>query len=58
MARRAEVYQPKDIGDYSFPALPQQWAKAMGSKELETTLNQWADDRAIGKRDDAAGIAG
>ena len=58
MDRRAEVYQPKDIGDYSFPALPKQWAKAMGSKELETTLNQWADDRAAGKRDGAAGIAG
>ena len=31
---------------------------AMGSKELETTLNQWADDRAVGKRDGTAGIAG
>jgi hypothetical protein len=58
MARRAEVYQPKDIGDYSFPALPKQWAKAMGSTELETTLNRWADDRAAGKRDDAMGITG
>jgi len=58
MARRAEVYRPKDIGDYSFPALPKQWAKAMGSKELETTLNQWADDRAAGKRDETSGITG
>ena len=57
MARRATVYEPKDVGDYSFPALPKQWAKALGSKELESTLNQWAD-RAVGKRDEAAGIVG
>ncbi|CAN5429214.1 LLM class flavin-dependent oxidoreductase [soil metagenome] len=58
MVRRAEVYHQEDVGDYSFPALPKQWAKAMGSKELESTLDQWADDRAAGKRDDTAGIVG
>ena len=48
----------KFVGDYSFPALPRQWAKALGSKELESTLDQWADDRATGKRDESAGIIG
>jgi alkanesulfonate monooxygenase SsuD/methylene tetrahydromethanopterin reductase-like flavin-dependent oxidoreductase (luciferase family) len=58
MARKAVTYEAKDIGDYSFPALPKQWAKATGSTELEATLEQWADDRAAGKRDLGAGIAG
>ena len=58
MQRRAEDYQPADLGDYSFPALPVQWAKATGSPELEATLQQWADDRAAGKRDLGAGITG
>jgi alkanesulfonate monooxygenase SsuD/methylene tetrahydromethanopterin reductase-like flavin-dependent oxidoreductase (luciferase family) len=58
MKRRAEDYHPADVGDYSFPALPVQWAKATGSVELEATLQQWADDRAAGKRDLSAGITG
>jgi hypothetical protein len=58
MKRRAEVYHPGDVGDYSFPALPVQWAKATGSEELQATLRQWADDRATGKRDLSAGITG
>ena len=58
MQRRAEDYQPVDLDDYSFPALPVQWAKATGSTELEQTLQQWADDRAAGKRDLGAGITG
>ena len=58
MQRRAEDYNPVDVGDYSFPALPVQWAKATGSAELEATLQQWADDRAAGKRDLGAGITG
>ncbi|HZX56521.1 MAG TPA: hypothetical protein VFE86_17665, partial [Ilumatobacteraceae bacterium] len=58
MQRRAEDYKPADIGDYSFPALPVQWAKATGSAELAATLEQWADDRASGKRDLSAGITG
>jgi hypothetical protein len=51
MARRAEHYQPKDLGDYSFPALPKQWAKATGNAELEATLQRMADESASGKRD-------
>ncbi len=58
MARRAEVYQTKDVGDYSFPALPKQWAAATGSEELEATLKRFADDRAAGRRDQTAGITG
>ena len=58
MARRAEDYQPTDLGDYSFPALPVQWAKATGSAELAATLQQWGDDRAAGKRDLSSGITG
>ena len=58
MQRRAEVYRPKEIGDYSFPALPVQWANATNSEELRATLRQWADDRAAGKRDLSAGITG
>ena len=58
MKRRADDYQLADVGDYSFPALPVQWAKATGSQELAATLQQWADDRAAGKRDLSAGITG
>jgi alkanesulfonate monooxygenase SsuD/methylene tetrahydromethanopterin reductase-like flavin-dependent oxidoreductase (luciferase family) len=58
MKRRAEDYHPADVGDYSFPALPVQWAKATGDTELEATLQQWGDDRAAGKRDLEAGITG
>jgi alkanesulfonate monooxygenase SsuD/methylene tetrahydromethanopterin reductase-like flavin-dependent oxidoreductase (luciferase family) len=58
MTRRAEVYQPKDLGDYSFPALPKQWARATGSQELEATLTRFADDAAAGRRDETAGITG
>jgi hypothetical protein len=58
MARKAAAYQPADVGDYSFPALPVQWAKATGSEELQETLRQWADDRATGKRDLSASITG
>ncbi|MGD9996228.1 MAG: LLM class flavin-dependent oxidoreductase [Ilumatobacteraceae bacterium] len=58
MARRAEVYERKDIGDYSFPALPKQWARATGNQELEDNLQKFAEDRAAGRRDAAAGIIG
>ena len=58
MARRADVYEPKDLGDYSFPALPKQWARATGSEELEATLTRFADDAAAGRRDETAGITG
>jgi hypothetical protein len=58
MARKAQAYEPKDIGDYSFPALPKQWARATGNDELEHTLQQFAEDRAAGRRDTSAGIVG
>ena len=58
MARKAAAYTPKDLGDYSFGALPKQWASATGSTELASTLERWADDRAAGKRDLGAGIVG
>ena len=58
MARRALAYQPKDIGDYSFPALPKQWAKATGNTDFEQNLNRFADDRAAGRRDPSTSIVG
>lgn len=56
LARRPFV-APVDIGDYSFPALPRQWA-GDGHPELDAWLEQFADDRAAGRRDPNAGIAG
>ncbi|MEO5723836.1 MAG: LLM class flavin-dependent oxidoreductase [Ilumatobacteraceae bacterium] len=58
MARRAEVYQPRDIGGYSFPALPRQWAAATHDENLHATLSKFADDRAAGRSDASAGITG
>ena len=58
MARKAAAYQQADIGDYSFPALPKQWATATANAELAASLEQWADDRATGQRNPGAGIAG
>jgi alkanesulfonate monooxygenase SsuD/methylene tetrahydromethanopterin reductase-like flavin-dependent oxidoreductase (luciferase family) len=58
MRRKAEVYEPRDIGDYSFPALPKQWARATGDQQLEESLQRFAEDRAAGRRDTAAGIVG
>jgi len=52
MARRAEVYEPRALGDYKFPALPRQWADASGSQEMQDWLQKWADDRAAGRPDD------
>ncbi len=58
MARKAAAYQPADIGEYSFPALPKQWAAATANAELAATLEQWADDRATGQGSPATGITG
>ena len=55
MARK--VVEPVDLGDYTFPAIPRQWADASGSEEMKAMLQRWADDRAAGRRDDSAGIA-
>ena len=56
MARKE--YEPRDLGDYSFPAIPRQWAEAAGSEEMRAWLDRFADDRAAGKRDAELGIAG
>lgn len=44
MARRAEVYQPKDVGDYSFPALPKQWAKQWAARNWR---RPWTNGQTI-----------
>jgi hypothetical protein len=51
-------YEPRDLGDYSFPAIPRQWADAAGSEEMQAWLERFADDRAAGRRDTELGIAG
>jgi hypothetical protein len=56
MARKPHT--PRDLGDYSFPAIPRQWADAAGSEEMRAWLEHFADDRAAGKRDTELGIAG
>ncbi len=58
LARKAEVYQPRDLGDYEFPAIPRQWATTTGSGEMQARLDRIADDRAAGKRETGAGITG
>ncbi|MCU1392318.1 MAG: flavin-dependent oxidoreductase, F420-dependent methylene-tetrahydromethanopterin reductase [Ilumatobacteraceae bacterium] len=58
MARKAAVTTPHDIGDYSFGAIPRQWAEATHDTNIEQWLEKFADDRAAGKRDESAGIAG
>ncbi len=51
-------YERRDLGDYSFPAIPRQWAAASGSEEMREWLDRFADDRAAGRRDADLGIAG
>ncbi len=58
LARKAETESPRDLGDYEFPAIPRQWADASGSAEMREWLDKFADDRAAGRRDPTAGIAG
>ena len=58
LERKAAQEQPRDLGEYEFPAIPRQWAQATGSTEMQTWLDRFADDRAAGKRDEGAGIAG
>jgi len=48
----------RELGDYEFPAIPRQWADASGSSEMREWLDRFADDRAAGRRDPTAGIAG
>jgi alkanesulfonate monooxygenase SsuD/methylene tetrahydromethanopterin reductase-like flavin-dependent oxidoreductase (luciferase family) len=49
MARKQRVI--RDISDYSFPALPRQWAQATNNAELEAVLEKFRDDRAAGRPD-------
>ncbi len=56
LARKAEVEQIVDIGEYEFPAIPRQWADATGSEELRNQLDQWADNTAAGKTDTGVGL--
>jgi alkanesulfonate monooxygenase SsuD/methylene tetrahydromethanopterin reductase-like flavin-dependent oxidoreductase (luciferase family) len=56
LARKVE--QDRDLGDYEFPAIPRQWADASGSAEMREWLDTFADDRAAGRHDPSAGIAG
>ncbi len=58
MARKAAVATAHDIGDYTFPAIPRQWAETTHNDQVEQWLEKFADDRAAGKRDETAGIAG
>jgi alkanesulfonate monooxygenase SsuD/methylene tetrahydromethanopterin reductase-like flavin-dependent oxidoreductase (luciferase family) len=58
LARRADAEEPRELGDYAFPAIPRQWADASGSVEMLEWLDRFADDRAAGRRDPNAGIAG
>jgi alkanesulfonate monooxygenase SsuD/methylene tetrahydromethanopterin reductase-like flavin-dependent oxidoreductase (luciferase family) len=48
----------RDLGDYSFPAIPRQWADTANSDEMRAWLERFADDRAAGRRDASLGIAG
>jgi hypothetical protein len=58
MARKAAIHTTNDIGDYSFPAIPRKWADDTHDGKIDEWLKEFADNRAVGKRDDAAGIAG
>ena len=58
MAAQGRGRRAAPLGDYSFPALPRQWADASGSGEMRAWLEQCADDRAAGKPTTTAGIAG
>jgi alkanesulfonate monooxygenase SsuD/methylene tetrahydromethanopterin reductase-like flavin-dependent oxidoreductase (luciferase family) len=48
----------RDLGDYSFPAIPRQWADTANSEEMRAWLERFAEDRAAGRRDESLGIAG
>jgi alkanesulfonate monooxygenase SsuD/methylene tetrahydromethanopterin reductase-like flavin-dependent oxidoreductase (luciferase family) len=58
LARKADSTAMADIGDYRFDALPKQWADATHDEALDGLLQQFADDRAAGRRDPANGILG
>jgi hypothetical protein len=57
LARRAEPEGLMPEG-YCFPAIPRRMVDASGNAEAKKWLEQVAEDRALGKRDAALGIAG
>jgi alkanesulfonate monooxygenase SsuD/methylene tetrahydromethanopterin reductase-like flavin-dependent oxidoreductase (luciferase family) len=54
LARKPDT--PRDLGDYSFPAIPRQWADASESAEMREWLEKFADDQAAGRRDTDTGV--
>jgi hypothetical protein len=57
MARKVDD-APELPDGFSFPAMPRAMVKAAGNEEAERMLEQWAQDRAEGKREDTLGIIG
>jgi alkanesulfonate monooxygenase SsuD/methylene tetrahydromethanopterin reductase-like flavin-dependent oxidoreductase (luciferase family) len=47
-----------DVSDYSFDALPKQWADVTRDDALNDQLRKFGDDRAAGRRDPSLGILG
>ncbi len=58
MNRKAALMTANNIGDYEITALPKQWADAMQDEAITSQLEQFADDRATGRRDPSLGILG
>ena len=57
MARKADDF-PELPDGYSFPAIPRAFVDATGDAEARKMLEQFAEDRAAGKRDETLGIVG
>ena len=57
MARKADD-APKMPEDFSMPALPLQMVNAAGNEQGKKWLQEFADQRAKGERDEALGIIG
>ena len=59
MERRAHEPDPPPLPpDYSFPAMPRRWADETGSEEMRVWLENFAEARAKGIRDEGLGILG
>ena len=59
MERRAHEPAPPQLPpDYSFPAMPRRWADETGSEEMRLWLDNFAEARAKGIRDEGLGILG
>ena len=59
MDRRAKEPPPPPLpADYSFPAMPRRWADDSGSQEMRDWLENFAEARAKGLRDEGLGILG